>query len=69
MNHVGLSLKHLGFDGKGGGSCQQISRSLMQMIQLRAFLVAFDRAYVVVVVVAADAVVVYSSLFFWGYRQ
>jgi len=67
MNHVGLSLKHLGFDGKGGGSCQQISRSLMQMIQLRAFLVAFDRAYVVVV--AADAVVVYSSLFFWGYRQ
>ena len=68
MNHVGLSLKHLGFDGKGGGSCQQISRSLMQMIQLRAFLVAFDRTSVVVVV-AADAVVVYSSLFFWGYRQ
>ena len=44
----------------------------MQMIQLPAFLAAFDRAYlvdVVVVVVAADAVVVYSLLFFWGYRQ
>jgi hypothetical protein len=67
MNHVGLSFKHLGFDGKGGGSCQRISRSLMQMIQLPAFLAAFDQACYVVVV--ADAVVVYSLLFFWGYRQ